>query len=291
MRRVRALSVLRLLRPHQWVKNGFVLIGVLFGHAAGDPDVLVAAFEAAAAFCLASSAVYAFNDCHDAARDREHPQKRDRPVANFELTERAALRISALLAIAGLALGLVAGWRVAAIILAYLAVNVAYTLRLKHVPVLEVALIASGFMLRILAGTLGVGLEPSGWLLACGGLLTLFLGFAKRRAEIAALDADAAQHREVLGAYGVGFLDGIMTLCAGAMVVLYALYTIAEETVILHGTGGLVLTVPFVLVGTVRMLMSVREGLGADPSRQLLRDPVLAGSAAGWLVSVLWFTV
>jgi 4-hydroxybenzoate polyprenyltransferase len=181
------------------------------------------------------------------------------------------------------------GWRVAAIIAVYLALNAAYTLRLKHVPVLDVVIIAAGFMLRLLAGTLGIGIEPSNWLLACGFLLTLFLGFGKRRAEIVRLDEGAGQHRAVLEDYSIGFLDKAIMLCAAGMTIAYAAYTLAAATAQLHGTGRLVLTVPWVLLGTLRYLYRLRRrGGGGDPAEEVLRDPVLAVSVAGWVATVLW---
>jgi 4-hydroxybenzoate polyprenyltransferase len=285
----RSLAILELLRPRQWVKNGFVLVGLVFGHAWRDPQLAAAAAVATAAFCLGSGAVYAFNDSRDAARDREHPRKRNRPVARGALTPRVAHAAAAASALAALALAAWAGTAVAAILAAYLALNVAYTLGLKHVPVLDVFLIASGFMLRLLAGTAGIGIEPSKWLLACGFLLTLFLGFAKRRAEMVALAEEAGQHRAVLEAYSLGFLDRAIGACALGMAAAYALYTLDADTAALHGTDDLILSLPWVLLGTFRYLHRLHYGGGGgDPAEEALRDPLLALSAAGWLATVLW---
>lgn len=285
----RALAFIELLRPRQWSKNAFVLVGLIFGHAYREPSMLFAALSATAAFCLASGAVYALNDARDAEQDREHPDKRERPVARGAALPGEALALSALSAVAALALAAWTGWLVAAIVAAYLVLNIAYTLGLKTVPVLDVVAIAAGFMLRLLAGTLGIGIAPSKWLLACGFLLTLFLGFAKRRAEIARLAEDAGRHRVVLEAYSVGFLDKTIMLCAAGMVAAYAWYTLAAETAQLHGTGGLVLTLPWVLLGTVRYLYRLRlQGGGGDPTEELLRDPLLAVAVAGWIATVLW---
>lgn len=282
-------DVVQLLRPHHWVKNGFVLAGLLFGYGWRDADTVLAALAALAAFCLASSSVYAFNDAHDAPRDREHPEKKGRPVARGAIAPGAARGIAAVLAV--LALGL-AGWAgavVAALVAAYLVLNAAYTLGLKHVAVLDVFIIAAGFMLRLLAGTWGLGIEPSRWLLACGFLLTLFLGFAKRRAELDRLEDDAGQHRAVLEDYSLAFLDRAVFACAVGMVVTYALYTVAETTVALHGTDDLIWTLPWVLLGTFRYLFRLHyRGGGGDPAQELLRDPLLAAAALGWVATVLW---
>jgi 4-hydroxybenzoate polyprenyltransferase len=278
-----------LLRPRQWVKNVFVLVGLVFGHAWRDPSLASAAFWATFAFCLASGAAYAFNDSLDAGHDREHPDKRSRPVARGAVSPAQAVGVAGLAAAAALAAAALAGWTAAAIVAVYLAMSAAYTLGLKRVAVFEVGVIALGFMLRLLAGTLGIGIEPSTWLIACGFLLTLFLGLAKRRAEIARLAGDAGRHRAVLADYSVGFLDKSIVLCAASMVAAYAWYTLAEDTARIHGTGNLVMTLPWVLLGTLRYLYRLRRrGGGGDPAEELLRDPLLAASVAGWLATVLW---
>jgi 4-hydroxybenzoate polyprenyltransferase len=280
---------LELLRPKQWVKNAFVLAGVVFGHAWDDPQLLTAALAATAAFCLGSGAVYAFNDSREAAQDRAHPDKRNRPVARGAVSPGAAQALAAAAAAAGVGLALWADWRVAAILGAYLVLNVAYTLGLKHVAVLDVFVIAAGFMLRLLAGTSGIGIAPSSWLLACGVLLTLFLGFAKRRAELERLAGNSGEHRAALAAYSVAFLDKAITLCAAGMLASYALYTLAEDTARVHGGAELVLTLPWVLLGTLRYLYRLHfRGGGGDPANELFRDPTLASAVLGWIATVLW---
>lgn len=285
----RYLVFVELLRPQQWVKNAFVLVGLVFGRAWHDPALLAGALAATAAFCLAAGAVYAFNDARDASQDRDHPDKRGRPVARGALAPAEAMAVAAIAAATGLAIAVAAGWKVAGYVGAYLALNVLYTLALKRVPVLDVIAISAGFMLRLLAGTAGIGIDPSNWLIACGVLLTLFLGFAKRRAEIERLAGGAGQHRPVLAAYTPRILDNAIALCAVAMVAAYAWYTLAEETVRIQGTDRLVLTVPWVLLGALRYLYRLKfRGGGGDPAVELLRDPLLAAAVAGWLATVLW---
>jgi 4-hydroxybenzoate polyprenyltransferase len=285
----RALAFVELLRPQQWVKNAFVLVGLVFGHAYRDPAMVKAALCATLAFCLASGAVYAFNDARDAAQDRDHPDKRERPVARGAIAAGEAVAYSALVAALALALAAWTAWTLAAFIAAYLALSAAYTVRLKRVPVLDVVVIAAGFMLRLLAGTAGIGIEPSNWLLACGFLLTLFLGFAKRRAEIARLASGAGLHRRVLEDYSTRFLDNAIGICAAGMVAAYAWYTLAPGTAQIHGTGRLILTLPWVLLGTLRYLFRLRyRGGGGDPAEELLRDPLIAAAVAGWIATVFW---
>lgn len=285
----RLVALLQLLRPRQWVKNGFVLVGLVFGHAWRVPATVEAALVATAAFCLASSAVYAFNDAQDALQDRGHPEKRRRPVARGAVSPAEANAVSAVLGIASILLAMLASAAAAWIVAAYIGLSHAYSQWLKRVPVLDVVIIAAGFMLRLLAGTLGIGIAPSVWLMACGFLLTLFLGFAKRRAEIAQLAEAAGRHRAVLERYSLAFLDRATIVSAVGMSLAYAAYSLAPETARLHGTGGLAWTVPWVLLGAGRYLYRLhRQGGGGDPTEELLRDPVLALSVAGWMATVFW---
>ena len=289
-------ALVKLMRPHQWVKNAFVLVGLVFGHGWLDHEIILSAAALFAAFCLASSGVYALNDVMDRESDRAHPEKRERPVAKGLVPAGGALLFSALLS----ALGLLLAWRVSAmaalITACYLLVNVGYSLGLKNVVVLDVFLIASGFMLRILAGTLGLGIAPSRWLLLCGLLITVFLGFAKRRAEL--LAQSQAMNKQgraspslpsTLALYRPAMLDRMIGVSAVGAALTYALYTVDADTVALHGTDKLVYTLPFVLYGISRYLFVLyRRGGGADPSLELLRDPHLLLAAAAWVATVLW---
>lgn len=279
---------LRLLRPHQWIKSGFVFVGLLFGHAWSRPELVAAACLAAAAFALAASCVYVFNDFADRSRDREHPQKRRRPLAAGTVSPAAAMLLGLLCGLAGLALAAAASPLVLALVAVYLLLNAGYSLGLKHVAVLDVFIIAAGFMLRLLAGTLGIGIAPSQWLLLCGLMLTLFLGFAKRRAELYALAGDGGAHRQVLEEYDPVLVDKMITVCAACTIVSYSLYTLSPQTIATHGSDKLILTVPFVLYGMFRYLhrLHVRGG-GGDPAADVLRDPHLVVAFVGWLAAVL----
>lgn len=279
---------LRLLRPHQWVKNGFVFVGLIFSRGWEQPALVAQVVLAAVAFSLAASCIYVFNDLADRERDRQHPTKRHRPIASGAVRVPQAVGLGALCLVAGLVLASQVSWGVFAVVAIYLLINGAYSLGLKHVAVLDVFIIAAGFMLRILAGTLGVGIAPSHWLLVCGLLLTLFLGFAKRRAELKALEEDAGSHRKVLDDYDPVLLDQFITLCAAGTVVTYSLYTVAPETVAMHGSQWLIATVPFVVYGICRYLFRLhRRGGGGDPAADLLADPHLIAAFVGWFATVL----
>jgi 4-hydroxybenzoate polyprenyltransferase len=277
-----ARAMIRLMRPHQWVKNGFVFVGLLFGHAWRDPVLTQAAVLAFVAFCLMSSGVYICNDFIDREQDRHHPDKRHRPLASGAVSTHAALMLAMACLGGALLLALVASqapW----LFLIYLAMQVAYNTGAKHIVVLDVFIIAAGFMLRILAGTVGIGIPPTHWLLLCSLMLTLFLGFAKRRAELEVMVDDSAIHRRVLEHYSRPLLDQFIVIAATGTVVSYALYTVSPETMALHGTRWLIATLPFVLYGLLRYLYLLhRQGGGGDPAREVLTDPHLQVSLAGW---------
>ena len=279
---------LRLLRPHQWLKNGFVFVGLLFGHAGADPVKLGQALAAFAAFSLLASAVYVMNDLIDREQDRLHPKKQHRPLAAGTISVGMAVALGAACLVVGGTIAFLFAGSAPWIFLAYVVLNVCYSLGLKHVVILDVFIIASGFMLRILAGTLGLGIAPSQWLLLCGLMLTLFLGFAKRRAELNALPTDSSSHRRVLEHYTEPMLDQFIGIAAVGTVISYALYTVSAETVALHGTRGLIVTVPFVLYGMLRYLWRLhRRSGGGDPVQELLTDPHLLVAIVGWLLLVI----
>lgn len=280
-------ALIRLMRPHQWVKNGFVFVGLLFGHAWRDPALVMAALSAFGAFCLLSSAVYVVNDCVDRDQDRHHPDKRNRPLASGAVSMGAALALAAACAAASLTLALATS-RAPWLFLLYVLLQVLYNLGAKHIVVLDVFIIAAGFMLRILVGTVGIGIPPTHWLLLCGLMLTLFLGFAKRRAELEILVDDSAIHRRVLEHYSRPMLDQFIVIAATGTVISYAFYTVSAETMALHGTRWLIATVPFVLYGLLRYLYLLhRQGGGGDPARELLGDPHLLVALAGWALLVV----
>jgi 4-hydroxybenzoate polyprenyltransferase len=284
----RMIDLLRLMRPHQWIKNSFVLIGLLFGHAWHDPALVIKAAFAFAAFCLISSTIYIINDIIDIEQDRHHPGKHKRPLPSGKLKISSAAMFAALLGATGLGLAVFASSKVVLILLIYAVMNLAYSLKLKHVVILDVFIIATGFMLRILAGTLGLGIPPSQWLLLCGLMVTLFLGFSKRRAEIIALSADKTAHRKVLEHYSPVLLDKMIVVTAAGLIMSYSLYTMNPETMLIHGTPNLIYTVPFVIYGVFRYIYLLHhQSSGGDPSKDLVRDPHMLIVLLGWLVTTI----
>lgn len=264
-------AVVHLLRPRQWVKNLFVCAGVLFAGQWHDRRLLVALLLTFAAFSLMGSSVYVLNDYLDREADRGHPVKRHRPLASGAVTPPQGFAAAAVCFGLAVIAASFADIRVLWIILIYLLINVAYSLRLKHQPIIDVFCISSGFMLRILAGTWGIRIPPSGWLLLTGMFITLFLGFGKRRAEW--MDGVGAR-RIVLATYSPELLDTFLSITATGTALSYGLYTLDPKTIALHHTDELILTLPFVLFAVLRYLYLIHSRRkGENPSADLFTDP------------------
>src|SRR5258707_2414101 len=204
----------RLLRPKQWVKSGFVFMGVLFGHAWTQPALVRRVLILAVAFSLVASGVYILNDLFDRDSDAAHASKRLRPIAAGTISTTVAIMLMLVVWIVGFTLGYYVSVSITLILLIYVLLNVGYSLGLKHVVILDVFIIAAGFILRILAGTTGVGIAPSHWILLCGLMVALFLGFAKRRAELYSLSGESSKQRKVLEQYQPVFLDKMIVITA-----------------------------------------------------------------------------
>jgi 4-hydroxybenzoate polyprenyltransferase len=274
------LALVRLMRPHQWVKNLFVVAGLVFSQSWGDGALGLRVLQAFAAFCCASSMVYILNDWHDRASDALHPRKRHRPLASGAVTGGGALTLAGLLLATGVLLA--DGNRTLLVLLGlYVALNIAYSWRLKQVPVVDVAIIAAGFMLRLLAGTLAVGIAPSRWLLLTGIFVTLYLGFCKRKAETF---QEEASQRAVMAHYPSALLDTYIATTMTATLTTYSLFASSPEAQLQHGER-LLYTVPVVVFGLLRYTYQVHRGRGEDVARDLLRD--------GWMVAagLLWLAI
>jgi len=274
-------SYLRLVRPKQWTKNGFVLAGVVFAHEALVVSSVVSALLAFVAFCALSGAVYSANDVLDVEEDRKHPLKRLRPVASGEISPRSAIVFATVLAAAGLGLGFAVQIGVGIAGLAYLILQAVYTTMLKHMPILDVMSISAGFVIRAFAGVAAVGSPISPWLIVCTALLTLFLGFSKRRHELATLGDGATTHRKNLREYSVPLLDEMMNIMISATIIAYVLYTFFE-----YENYYMMASIPFVVYGVFRYMLLVHRNGGGNPDTLLLRDRPLQIALLLWLVVV-----
>ncbi|MBM4020389.1 MAG: decaprenyl-phosphate phosphoribosyltransferase [Planctomycetes bacterium] len=286
-------NLVRLARPGHWIKNLFVLAALVFSRGGRDarlgPEVcdLAAAVGAAlvafAAFCLASSAVYALNDVLDRREDARHPTKRRRPVASGETSPAAAAVLAAVLAAGGLAAAWAVGARVLEVLALYLAVMLGYVAGLKRVAVLDVILLAVGFVLRAYAGGVAIGVWISPWLILCTLTLALFLGFAKRESERVALGAAAGETRPVeWELYDEKSLEHMMTVSAALAIVTYMLYTVSSETIHRVGHSWMCLTVLPVVYGVFRFYRAAIAGRAGDPVDLVRRDPAFVAAVAAW---------
>lgn len=281
--------ILRALRPSQWSKNLFVLAPLVFAHRLTDVAALQRALLAFAAFCAAASAIYLVNDLRDREEDRKHPRKRLRPIASGALSPLPAALAALLLASAAAFLAWRLGAGMAGFLAAYVALNLVYSLGMKHVVILDVMAIAMGFVLRVLGGAAAIPVPVSKWLLLCTTFVALFLAFSKRRHEITLLAADASQQRRVLDSYSPAFLDQMINVVTASAVVSYALYATAPETVEKFGGDRLVYTLPMVLFGVFRYLYLTYQTPGEkNPTEAILRDPPFLINVALWGAAVVW---
>lgn len=280
-------AVLLSLRPQQWVKNLFVFGGLIFSQRLFTPSVWPA-LGAFAIFSALSGAMYLLNDVADRDKDRLHPQKRHRPVAAGQLRPGAAVLAALALIVLGLALGAGLSPHFALAALAYVVLLGAYSAWLKHIVIVDVLVVAIGFVLRAVAGALAIGVAISGWLLICTILLALFLALGKRRHEVLTLEGSAARHRPVLAEYSAALLDQMIAVVTASTVTAYALYTMSPETVAKFHTQLLPATLPFVLYGIFRYLyLLYHRRLGGNPSEIVVRDRALLINACLWLLTVL----
>jgi len=297
------IAIIRALRPHQWVKNGFVLAAVVFAFAARESALSLSApavqcsLLAMAAFCLGASAIYLVNDVLDVENDRRHPEKSKRPIAAGEVTIPVALVCALLCAAGSVVLALAAGEfaglndrspnTVMIVLASYMTLNVAYSVRLKHIVIVDVFCIASGFILRIKAGGFAADVQVSPWLLLCTFFLALFLAFCKRRAECDLLGESKAEHRKTLGDYEAAFLDQMVTSLAACTILSYSLYSVIGVGAGSRHGVELFWTVPFVVFGLARYMWLVQQQRGGgSPTRVLLGgDPIFVLNTLGWMLT------
>ncbi|WP_413163654.1 UbiA prenyltransferase family protein [Capilliphycus salinus ALCB114379] len=312
------LEIVNLLRPHQWTKNFFCLAGVIFGERLLEPQSIAISGLTVALFSAMASAIYIFNDLQDIDRDRRHPKKRFRPLASGKISIKTAICIGLFLATFSLVGASHLGWATLTCIALYAINNICYSLHLKNQPLFDVSCIAFGFVLRLLAGIYALGDQPTAWITLCTFFLTLFLGFAKRRAELLALlnqplDSEiksdsktqlephqtplinrhylqlfyqrgkANKQRPVLEQYTLPFLDSLLNSTATMTIMCYALFTIASDK-----NPSLVITVPIVYYAVMHYKWMVTVlAIGEEPDRIVLQDRIIKLSLIIWLIAYL----
>jgi 4-hydroxybenzoate polyprenyltransferase len=273
----------RLARPRQWVKNGFVAAPLFFTPEAVTGANLVRTGIAVVVFCLLASAIYVVNDWCDAEADRAHPAKRSRPIAAGDVSPGLALAWAAVLLAAGAALSFaVLPTQASGMAAVYVGLSLLYSLRLKHVAVLDVLIVATGFVLRVEFGGAAIGIPLTVWIVVCTFLLALFLALAKRRDDLVKTMGDA--HRPALAGYNLPFVDTALGVVLAALLVSYLIYTTDAGAIAKFHTDRLYLTAPFVAAGVLRYLqIALVEKRSGSPTDLALTDPFLILSFVGWL--------
>jgi len=276
------LGLIKTLRPKQWIKNAFVGVPLLFGQKLFEVDSLLRVAAAFALFCLVSGCVYIINDIVDVEKDRAHPKKRNRPIPSGDLSVGFARNFSIVVMPVALALAVLLSPWYAAALGGYFCLNILYCFQTKKVPYLDVLSIATGFVLRVVAGAVVIDLSPSPWLLASTALLAMFLGFGKRAHELAQSDA---QTRSVLQHYSADALRWILHTLALLTAVVYGLYTQSSHVAENFGDAPLIYTLPFPIIGILRFIHLVTARPDAEsPTEEMLKDWLFMGNFAIWLL-------
>jgi 4-hydroxybenzoate polyprenyltransferase len=276
------------LRPEQWTKNLLVLAGVVFGGRLLEASAVAIAAAAFIIFCALSGAVYLFNDIADRDADQNHPLKRERPIASGQLATTTAVAAGVILGAGGIAAAFAIGTQFGIIAATYVAAQLLYSAALKHVVILDVLMIAAGFVLRAVAGAVAVDVPIGHWLLVCTTLLALFLALSKRRHELVLLADGATDHRRILEEYSPYLLDQMIGVVTSSTLIAYTVYATSPDTAARLGTAKLGLTIPFVLYGIFRYLYLVHQKRGGgSPAAMLLTDRPLLGCVALWAASVI----
>jgi 4-hydroxybenzoate polyprenyltransferase len=280
-------GLLKTMRPRQWVKSVIVFAALVFDGKLLDLNLFLLTTVVFLAFCLISSSVYIMNDLVDIEKDRQHPRKQTRPLPSGRLDPRFAAVAAVILGLVSLSAAFLVNPWVGAVLLAYLAQNVAYSFWLKNIVIIDVMVLSLGFLLRVVAGVIVVQVTNfSPWLYICVTLLALFLGFGKRRQEIVLLEDDAGNHRASLAEYNLPMLDQIMAMITTSTLIAYTFYSFDAATSLAH--NKMLLTVPFVFYFLARYLYLVHvRHLGGAPDELLLEDKPLLVNSALWAVTVV----
>lgn len=283
-------SYIRLLRPSQWLKNTFVFAPLIFSKHLFDETYVTAALIAFVAFSLVSSAVYIINDIVDREADKLHPIKKERPIASGKISSVSGIGIAVIIFSIGLYLSQILPLFFTGILLSYFILQLLYSFRLKHVVILDIFVIAAGFMLRVFSGAVAIDVVISHWIVICTLFLSLFLAASKRRSELVLINTNNIEtKRKVLNEYDVNFLNLVLVITATGMAISYSLYTMAERTIATFGTEYLIFTTVFVLFGIFRYLfLVINKGLGENPNAIIVHDGPMAVNIVLYLLSVLF---
>ncbi len=278
------------MRPEQWIKNLIVFAALLFSKNLFNLSKGIEAFIGFIIFCLITGCAYMINDLVDLERDRLHLSKSQRPLASGSLNKTTAIKMIAILCSICFPLAFYMNSLFGLIILVYLLLNIGYSIYLKNIVILDVFFISAGFVLRVLGGAVIISVIASNWLILCTILLSLFLGFSKRRHELVLLEDNASAHRKVLSYYNTYFLDQMIAVVTASTLICYALYTMSKDTIENLGTSKLIYTVPFVLYGIFRYLYLVhKKEEGGNPTEVMFTDKPMIINTILWVITSVIF--
>ena len=282
-------SIIKLMRPHQYVKNLFIFLPLFFALKITDTVLLTNAFIAFIAFSLTASAIYTLNDYHDIEEDKQHPKKKNRPLASGTISKPQAIVIMLVLLVLGFILMGTLSMEAAGILVTYVVMNIAYSFYLKHVAILDVIIIAIGFVLRLFIGSAVTMIPLSMWIVIMTFLLALFMALAKRRDDVLIFLDTGKKMRKVIDGYNLQFLDTAMAIMASVVIVSYIIYTTSTEVISRVHSEYLYLTAIFVILGIMRYLQLtfVLKDSGS-PTKIVLKDHFIQLTLVGWIVTFAW---
>ena len=284
------INLLKLVRPHQWLKNTFVFIPFLFAGELFDIPLLFKVFVVFVAFCLASGSIYILNDLSDLTFDRKHPEKKNRPLAAGTVSIPSALIIMSLSSIAAIYAGFWYSREVGFVVVSFIFLNIFYSLYFKNVILLDIFCIALGFLLRVAAGVFASTVPPSNWIIIMTLALALLLGVGKRKADLLSLNnADLKSHRKALNSYSVYTIDQMIVILASMIIITFSLYTMSDYAIQRFGTDAMIFTVPLVIYGLFRYIYIVNDkGSSGDPTKILFTDRPMLFCVILWVAACAW---
>lgn len=285
--------IISILRPQQWIKNGFVLLPLFFNGSLFDLQLLLSATVMMFAFCFASSGIYCLNDICDAETDRLHPKKRLRPIACGAISKRFAFVLLIICIFVSISLVYLSpkkdgvnDYDLLKVILLYLLMNIAYCIKLKQIAIVDVFIIATGFVFRIIAGAMATGIFLSHWMILMTFLLALFLAFAKRRDDVVMFEETKVKVRNNIVKYNLSFMNQVIGVIASITMVCYILYTVSPDVINRFHSSLLYITSVFVLAGVIRyMQITIVDVKSGSPTKVLLKDRFIQATLLGWLIT------
>jgi len=283
MKNIKPKYIFKLMRPKQWLKNFFVFAAIIFSGKFDDKHILLLNLGVFVLFCLVSSAVYVLNDLVDVEKDKQHPEKKNRPIASGKVSKIQAIVLEVGILCIVLAGSYLVNFRIAFVLIGYYLMNVLYSFKLKNIVIIDVMIITFGFVLRVISGGIATNVQLSSWLILCTILISLFIALNKRRSEIVTLKDNSSSHRKILEEYSVELIDNMLTIVTPSILITYCLYTFSSTQ-----SRTMMITIPFVLYGIFRYQYLVsKKNVGGKPEDVFQKDLPFLINVLLWAVSII----